>query len=608
MPKATIPFTIFLIALPSFVFAQKQDYMWPLGLGPGWSDVNFFLNFSTDPPSIALRSDSTSYGLYSSSFCDSAGNVVASSNGVRILDRYGELMENGRYPNPTLGGYWNNDKASYPGEQSGFFLAKPNNDSVIYFISLDFDYHPRGKWPFLYTGGRLLAATIDMRANEGRGKVVNKHEVLVKGHLASPAATRHANGRDWWILTADADSNRYFRVLLSPQGFSKAEVQLIGSKPDYLASGKGSYIVGNTFSPSGKLYIDQNPYIGFSVFNFDRCSGLLSNERRRDYPAPLPPFYVSQLSGGSGAVFSADDRLLYMTHSWFLLAGTIPNGSKPYLLQYDLKAENWRGSADTLNLVAPNDSFFFVFQDFLGAEQGPDGRIYIVHRGDSYCTVQYPNRRGKGAKFLYNVPDFKSTISTAIPYMPNYRLGPLNGSPCDTLGINNVPVAHFRTDDSLNHLTRYFYDLSHHEPAEWHWDFGDGTASADTNALHIFAQPGIYNVCLTVKNANGSHTTCRKVEIKSSVSTGGEPAQEEVVKVYPNPAAEQITVQRYFSYGVSGEPLRFVLTNAVGQVVANKNLLASTSISVVNLPDGLYFWQVMSEGEVVKSGKVVKQR
>ena len=64
--------------------------------------------------------------------------------------------------------------------------------------------------------------------------------------------------------------------------------------------------------------------------------------------------------------------------------------------------------------------------------------------------------------------------------MPNYRLGPLNSSPCDTLGINNVPVANFRIDDSLNLFSRYFYDLSYHEPAEWLWDFGDGTTSKDT--------------------------------------------------------------------------------------------------------------------------------
>lgn len=461
-------FILFLITHPLFVFAQKQDYMWPLGLGPGWSDFNFFFDFKSDPPGITLRSDPTSNGLYTSSYCDSAGNILAYSNGIMILNRYGELIENGKNPNPTLGDEWQNEKASYPGGQSGFFLSHPGDDNILYFISLDFGYHPRGKWPFLHTGHRLLAATIDLRANEGKGKVIKKHEVLAEGILMAPAAVRHANGRDWWILTPDADSNRYYRVLLSPTGFSKAEVQLIGSKPDNIAMGRGNSLEGNCFSPSGKLYIDQNCYIGFGVFDFDRCSGLLSNERRREYPAPLPPHYVSQLDGGSGAVFSADDRFLYMTNSWIILGSTIGIGSKPYLLQYDLKASDWIGSVDTLNFGDPFSYFPFVkgykFEYFLGAEQGPDGRIYIVHHGDSYCTVQYPNRRGKDCKFRYDDPDFENVISRAIPYMPNYRLGPLDGSPCDTLGLNNVPIAHFRIDDSLNLLSRYFYDLSYHEP------------------------------------------------------------------------------------------------------------------------------------------------
>lgn len=602
----------FVVIYPVFICAQKNDHLWPLGLGPAWSKFTFFYDFNTDPPSINLRTDTISTGLYTASYCDASGKILAYSNGNRMLNRYGEIMENGKILNPTLGGYWQN--ASYPGEQSGYFLAHPNDDNILYFISLDFGNHPRGKWPFPYTGRRVLAATIDLNANGGKGKVIDKYKALVEGNLMSSAAVRHANGRDWWILTADADSNRYYRVLLSPAGFSPAQTQLIGSKPDNIAMGRGNQVVGNCFSPSGNLYIDQNAYVGFSVFDFDRCSGLLSNERRRDYPPPIPN-YDSQLENGSGAVFSSDDRLLYMTNSWvFMSAGTIPVGSKPHLLQYDLKAADWIGSVDTLNFIDPLNYFPHIFPEmkfdyFLGAEQGPDGRIYIVHRGDSYCTVQYPNRRGKGAKFLYNVPDFKNTISRAIPYMPNYRLGPLDGSPCDTLGIDNVPVAHFRTDDSLSHLSRYFYDLSYHQPAEWLWDFGDGTSSPDTNVLHTYGKAGVYQVCLTVKNANGSHTTCRKVEIKPFSSTVEEIGETGSVRVYPNPAAEQITVQLLLSQGMSGSPMRFILADALERTVTSTEIKdAQTKISVAHLPDGIYFWQMLSGGQVVQSGKIVKQR
>jgi len=40
------------------------------------------------------------------------------------------------------------------------------------------------------------------------------------------------------------------------------------------------------------------------------------------------------------------------------------------------------------------------------------------------------------------------------------------------------------------------------------WDFGDGFTSADTNAFHLFALPGIYVVCLTATNEFGSSTFC----------------------------------------------------------------------------------------------------
>ncbi len=287
-----------------------------------------------------------------------------------------------------------------------------------------------------------------------------------------------------------------------------------------------------------------------------------------------------------------------------------PIGTKPWLLQYDLSADSLAGSADTINYVNPYDYYPYDWgnsQVFLGAEMGPDGRIYIVYHRDAYCSIQYPNVRGKGCKFLYTQPLFNIDMNGAIPYMPNYRLGPLDGSLCDTLGINNVPVAHFRTDDSLSHLSRYFYDLSHHEPAEWHWDFGDGTMSTDTNALHTYNKPGVYNVCLTVKNVNGSHTTCRKVEIKPFSSAEEEYAQPESVRVYPNPAAEQIMVQLLLPQSAFGGPLRFTLADALGRMVLDTEIKdGQTKLSVAHLPDGMYFWQVHDGRNVIQSGKVVK--
>ncbi|MDV7397611.1 PKD domain-containing protein, partial [Arthrospira platensis SPKY1] len=104
---------------------------------------------------------------------------------------------------------------------------------------------------------------------------------------------------------------------------------------------------------------------------------------------------------------------------------------------------------------------------------------------------------------------------------PDYRLGPLDGSPCDTLGLDNHPVAKFRYEaDTLDHLRLRFTDLSYFRPEVWSWDFGDGSpASAERYPQHLYAKSGTYEVCLTVSNENSSDTNCRTVTIGGTNST-----------------------------------------------------------------------------------------
>src|SRR5690606_9702136 len=37
----------------------------------------------------------------------------------------------------------------------------------------------------------------------------------------------------------------------------------------------------------------------------------------------------------------------------------------------------------------------------------------------------------------------------------------------------------------------------------WSWDFGDGATSHERHPLHIYSEPGIYDVRLTVSGADG---------------------------------------------------------------------------------------------------------
>jgi hypothetical protein len=594
---------LFIWTIPSL--AQKHDYVWPLGVGWGITDYIFSLDFNdVDVPKMVIRSDTMGTGVYTASYCNAAGDLMLYTNGLWMLNRSGAFVENSLGLNPSLPDwqYYN-----YRGGQSGFFLENPGNPNIVYFISLDFGPHPAQEWPYMFVGQNLMVAVIDLLANNGAGKVVEKNKILLTGTLMSPAACRHANGRDWWILVSNADENLHYRVLLTPEGFSPPETQSIGTKPNpvpYEGGNKNNFIVGNCFSPGGKYYADINDWLGFSIYTFDRCSGLLSNERRVDYPPPVYQYHYRNATG-SGAVFSPDEQLFYKTTTFEVAEiPWAPWGTKPYLLQYDLAASDLSASVDTINVIDSVDYHFpenVTWDAFQGAELAPDGRIYIVHKGTSYCSVQYPNIRGRGCTFVHDKPDFGISIGSAIPYLPNYRLGPLDGSFCDTLGLNNVPVANFRIDDTLGFLNRFYYDLSHHEPEAWYWDFGDGNSSTAQYPLHSYAHAGIYEVCLTVSNAYGSDTYCRTLYL--GVSSTENPAPASAVAVWPNPFSGRLMV----SMEATLQNAVFLLYDVTGRLMyATPVSRGINDIQVENLNVGLYFWEIRNNGGRLQSGKVVK--
>ncbi|MCK9399315.1 MAG: PKD domain-containing protein [Bacteroidales bacterium] len=71
----------------------------------------------------------------------------------------------------------------------------------------------------------------------------------------------------------------------------------------------------------------------------------------------------------------------------------------------------------------------------------------------------------------------------------------------------------------------HFTDLSTGNINSWHWDFGDGFSSTEQNPSHQYNDPGIYEVCLTVKNLNDttgcSDQLCQDVITLDYFSLGG---------------------------------------------------------------------------------------
>jgi PKD repeat protein len=60
-----------------------------------------------------------------------------------------------------------------------------------------------------------------------------------------------------------------------------------------------------------------------------------------------------------------------------------------------------------------------------------------------------------------------------------------------------------------------FIDISFGNPTAWDWDFGDGNTSTEQNPIHIYADTGFYNVCLSISNPEDScfSTHCEVIYI-----------------------------------------------------------------------------------------------
>ena len=342
-----------------------------------------------------------------------------------------------------------------------------------------------------------------------------------------------------------------------------------------------------TFTSNGSMYIRTNDVIlgepfRVDIFDFDRCTGQLSNRRTK---------FLNYPGFGVGVAVSPDSRYLYVMRT-----------TKAF--QYDLTANDIFA---TETLVAEWDGFISGIpygSYFRFSQLAPDGRIYAASSPTFHLhQINFPNRSGTNCDFKQHSINLTIYNRYTIPNFPNYRLGPVDGSSCDTLGINNNPLANFRWEheDSLDLLNVTFTDLSAYEPAQWHWDFGDGSTSQDTSPVHVFPAAGTYYVCLTVSNANSADAFCQQVTI--GVSGVEEAGIFPRIEVSPNPFGSSLHISLPASFY---EASQFVLFDLFGREVASVRLQGSeTDLSLPHLSSGVYFWDLLIGGAVAQTGKVV---
>ncbi len=414
--KTTVIFVLSLI-IASNATAQnttspdgKRDFQWMFGyesfVTPAWGGSDLF--FHNNKVVAKAKNRKMNFAGTSASICDTAGNLLFYTNGIYVANRQDSFMLNSDSLNPgSVADGWRND--GYPMPITHFILPKPGSD---YLYAL---FHLRATVRGLYD--RLHETIVDMRQENGLGAVTQKNKIVIEGDFTGVAATRHANGRDWWILLPKQHTNIYYTFLYDPEGlhgpFSQSDSSDV---PTFIES----YQAQTNFSIDGNKYVKFDNNNGFYVFDFDRCTGLLSNGK----------YVHHKVYPGAAAIFSPNGRFLYTTDA-------------NIVFQFDTEAADIGASLDT---VAVWDGFHSPPNGpptgFFLSQTGPDGKIYLncTSYSNAMHTINKPDLKGVACEVCQHCILLPTYNGFTLPYFPNFRLGALIGSPCDTIYRLPVPV------------------------------------------------------------------------------------------------------------------------------------------------------------------------
>ncbi|MEZ4964076.1 MAG: hypothetical protein R2791_02450 [Saprospiraceae bacterium] len=298
---------LYIIALGSALHAsaQKHDNVWLLGYAGGNQSPmdDYFglsiLTFDADNH-FSIENNQTSnlnFNSSNSSFCDSTGHLLFYSNAERIYNADHQQLING-------GGL--NINNQYGARQPQGVLSLPMPGHNRQFLVLVSEIKTFSQDVFV-AGWKIYENILVMDSIHTQGEVMEKKVLIINDTLeyGQITAAKHANGQDWWILIPEIYSDRYYTLLLDNNGLSVVDTQKVNG---VFLSGGGQAC----FSPDGKKYaranhVDLNDPARLYIYDFDRCTGKLSN-----------PVYLEYETWGTGCAISRNSRFLYAINASYV--------------------------------------------------------------------------------------------------------------------------------------------------------------------------------------------------------------------------------------------------------------------------------------------------
>jgi PKD repeat protein len=143
------------------------------------------------------------------------------------------------------------------------------------------------------------------------------------------------------------------------------------------------------------------------------------------------------------------------------------------------------------------------------------------------------------------------------------------------------------------------------EATHWYWDFGNGETADHATPTTTYTEAGWHDIHIHLINMD-VHETCdanhtHSIFVDSNL-TSTETVEQMRFSVFPNPTSDQLNLR--ISEGFN-ENYEIHLRSMTGQLVLISPV--ATSISVANLPSGMYILEIVDGQQLLGRTKVVKE-
>jgi len=432
-------FVIFIIGvfLFSVSFGQRQAYTtinggclygFDLAECPYLDQGGIIIKFNDDSLEQIIEPVNLHLATYYSraAFSDTNGNLLFASNGWRLVDSSGTVLsyklwrDEIPHPNDTP------DTSDILVTMGPLFLNDPGDSTKAYLFYGEYDpafqYNP----PSTATIPADLYFSYAYLDIPTQSLISQENTILdIPTQNGNMQACRHGNGRDWWIIKPGINQNSFYIGLLDPNGLSMEEIIVPGIAPNKQA---------RTFS---QFSFNGDKFVHFAVFpnrlmfsyDFDRCSGTLSNMQLHDLSDSLRAGDINAMT------LSPDGSKVYFKK------GGYPQQIQG-VLQYDLITQQ----------------YYYVCFHATAPQLTPNGKTVLIQ--SSYfensnivftlSEIMNPNSFGASCNFIEHKYVTQNNATFIMPSnYANFKLGALGGSICDSLSTGiptslNYPSLRFK--------------------------------------------------------------------------------------------------------------------------------------------------------------------